>query len=42
MKKYVCTFFLLISFGAFAQSTNHSALQKSMQGWQPLSMVLSH
>ncbi len=38
MKKYICTPLLLASFGAFAQSTNHSVLQKSMKMWQPLSI----
>ncbi|MEQ1968399.1 hypothetical protein ABLA30_15600 [Xenorhabdus nematophila] len=38
MKKYIVTLLLLTSFGVFAQSTNHSVLQKSMKIWQPLSI----
>ncbi|MEQ1968948.1 hypothetical protein ABLA30_18535, partial [Xenorhabdus nematophila] len=38
MKKVICTLFLLVSFGVFAQSTNDSILQKSMKSWQPLSI----
>ncbi|PHM73730.1 hypothetical protein [Xenorhabdus kozodoii] len=38
MKKYIVTLLLLTSFGVFAQSTNHSVLQKSMRMWQPLSI----
>ncbi|WP_338803322.1 hypothetical protein WDV76_14100 [Xenorhabdus griffiniae] len=38
MKKYICTLLLLASCGVFAQSTNLSALQKSMKMWQPLSI----
>ncbi|MDX7988240.1 hypothetical protein FE392_13010 [Xenorhabdus sp. 12] len=38
MKKIICALFLLASFNVFAQSINDAVLQKSMKGWQPLSI----